>query len=94
MNKASNNRLVVFDIYIIKVIKYNIYVLYGGGEKLTEDFISARDRIVSASIDIISDAGLASLTIPIISMRTNINEMMIYKYYSDTDALQPQTSRR
>ena len=59
----------------------------GGGVILTEDFISARDRIVSASIDIISDAGLASLTIPIISMRTNINEMMIYKYYSDTDEI-------
>ena len=51
------------------------------------DFISARDRIVSASIDIISDAGLESLTIPIISMRTNINEMMIYKYFSDTDEI-------
>ena len=44
------------------------------------DFISARDRIISASIDIISDAGLESLTIPKISMRTNINEMMIYSY--------------
>jgi AcrR family transcriptional regulator len=51
------------------------------------DFISARDRIISASIDIISDAGLESLTIPIISMRTNINEMMIYKYFSDTDEI-------
>jgi AcrR family transcriptional regulator len=54
---------------------------------LTDDFISARDRIVSASIDIISDAGLASLTIKNISMRTNIREDMLYKYYSNTDEI-------
>lgn len=54
---------------------------------MTDDFISARDRIVSASIDIISDAGLASLTIKNISMRTNIREDMLYKYYSNTDEI-------
>ena len=54
---------------------------------MTDDFISARDRIVSASIDIIRDAGLASLTIKNISMRTNIREDMLYKYYSNTDEI-------
>ena len=54
---------------------------------MTDDFISARDRIVSASIDIISDAGLSSLTIKNISMRTNIREDMLYKYYSNTDEI-------
>ena len=54
---------------------------------MTDDFISARDRIVSASIDIVSDAGLASLTIKNISMRTNIREDMLYKYYSNTDEI-------
>lgn len=52
-----------------------------------DNFISASDRIISAAIDIISDAGLASLTIPIISMRTNLSEMMIYKYFTNTDEI-------
>ena len=59
----------------------------GRRDSLTEEFVSARDRIVSASIDIISDAGLASLTIKNISMRTNMTESMIYKYCSNTDEI-------
>ena len=51
------------------------------------EFISVTDRIISASIDIISDAGLESLTTSNISMRTNISEVMIYKYFSDTDEI-------
>ncbi|MBO5608826.1 MAG: TetR/AcrR family transcriptional regulator [Eubacterium sp.] len=54
---------------------------------MTEEFVSAKDRIISASIDIISDAGLDSLTIKNISMRTNITESMIYKYCSNTDEI-------
>lgn len=54
---------------------------------LINDFISAMDRIVSASIDIISDAGLDSLTVKNISMRTNISEVMIYKYFTNTDEI-------
>ena len=58
-----------------------------GGILLNEEFISARDRIVAASIDIISDAGLVSLSMKSISMRTNISEAMLYKYYADTDEI-------
>ncbi len=54
---------------------------------MNEEFISVTDRIISASIDIISDAGLESLTTSNISMRTNISEVMIYKYFSDTDEI-------
>ena len=54
---------------------------------MIEEFVSAKDRIVSASIELISDAGLSSFTIPNISRRTNISEMMIYKYYSNTDEI-------
>ena len=54
---------------------------------MTEEFISVTDRIISASIDIISDAGLESLTTANISMRTNLNEVMIYKYFTDTDEI-------
>ncbi|MCR5214864.1 MAG: TetR family transcriptional regulator [Eubacterium sp.] len=54
---------------------------------MTEEFISVSDRIISASIDIISDAGLESLTTANISMRINLSEVMIYKYFSDIDEI-------
>ena len=54
---------------------------------MTEEFISVKDRIISASIDIISDAGLMSLDTKNISRRTNITEAMLYRYYSNTDEI-------
>ena len=54
---------------------------------MIEEFISARDRIIAASIDIISDSGLVSLTFPNISFRTNLSEMMIYKCFSNVDEI-------
>ena len=54
---------------------------------MTEEFISAQDRIISASIDIISDAGLASLNFKNLSLKTAISESMLYKYYLDTDEI-------
>ncbi|MBP3234065.1 MAG: TetR/AcrR family transcriptional regulator [Eubacterium sp.] len=54
---------------------------------MTEEFISVQDRIISASIDIVSDAGLASLNYRNISLKTNISEDMLYKYYSSTDEI-------
>ncbi len=58
-----------------------------GGGILTEEFISAQDRIISASIEIISDSGLGSLSFRNISLKTNINEAMVYKYFQDTDEI-------
>ena len=54
---------------------------------MKEEFISVQDRILSSAIDLISDAGLASLSFANISMRVNISEAMIYKYYSDINEL-------
>ena len=54
---------------------------------MTEEFISAKDRIISASIEIVSEAGLFSLTPGHVSMRTNIREDMLYRYYSNTDEI-------
>ena len=54
---------------------------------MREEFISVQDRILSSAIDLISDAGLASLSFQNISIRTNISEAMIYKYYTDTNEL-------
>ena len=54
---------------------------------MTEEFISIQDRIISASIDIISDAGLDSLNYKNIALKTNISEDMLYKYYYDTNEI-------
>lgn len=54
---------------------------------MNEEFISVQDRILSSAIDLISDAGLALLSFANISMRVNIPEAMIYKYYSDVNEL-------
>lgn len=54
---------------------------------MTEEFISVQDRIISASIDIISDAGLDSLNYKNIALKTNISEDMLYKYYYDTNEI-------
>ena len=54
---------------------------------MIEEFISARDRIIAASIDIISESGLVSLTFPNISFRTNMSEMMIYKCFTNVDEI-------
>ena len=54
---------------------------------MIEEFISARYRIIAASIDIISDSGLVSLTFPNISFRTNMSEMMIYKCFTNVDEI-------
>lgn len=54
---------------------------------MTEEYISVKDRIISSAIDIISDAGLASLTPKVIGMRTNIGETMLYKYYGSINEI-------
>ena len=54
---------------------------------MTEEFISVQDRILTASIDIISDSGLGSLNTKNIARYTGIDEAMLYKYYSNTDEI-------
>ena len=54
---------------------------------MTEEYISAQDRIINASIEIISDSGLGSLSFKNISFKTNISEDMLYKYYLDIDEI-------
>lgn len=52
---------------------------------MSESFISVKDRIISASIEIISEAGLNSLSTNAIAMRINTNEAMIYKCFGGID---------
>ncbi len=54
---------------------------------MTEEFISVQDRIISTSIDIISDSGLSALSFKSISLKTNISEDLLYKYYLNTDEI-------
>lgn len=52
---------------------------------MTEEFISVQDRILTSSIDIISDSGLGALNTKNIARYTGVDEAMLYKYYSNVD---------
>jgi AcrR family transcriptional regulator len=52
-----------------------------------EDFISRKDRIIAAAIDIISEAGLSALTTENLAIKENISENLLYKYYLDINEL-------
>lgn len=51
------------------------------------DFISKKDRIIAAAIDIISESGLSALTTKNIAMKENMSETLLYKYYGDMNEL-------
>lgn len=48
---------------------------------MSDDFISRKDRIISSAIEIISEAGLASLSTKTLAMKENMSEALIYKYF-------------
>ena len=54
---------------------------------MKECFISTKDRIISTAIDIISESGLSSLTTKNISMRANLSEPLLYRFYGDINEL-------
>lgn len=54
---------------------------------MTESFISTKDRIISTAIDIISESGLSSLTTKNISMRANLSEPLLYRFYGEINEL-------
>ena len=54
---------------------------------MTESFISTKDRIISTAIDIISESGLSSLTTKTISMKANLSEPLLYRFYGDINEL-------
>ena len=54
---------------------------------MIEEFISRQARIITTAIDVISDSGLSSLSFQAISMRINISEDMLYKYYQNVDEI-------
>ncbi len=54
---------------------------------MTESFISTKDRIISTAIDIISESGLSNLTTKTISVKANLSEPLLYRFYGDIDEL-------
>jgi AcrR family transcriptional regulator len=54
---------------------------------LTESFISTKDRIISTAIEIISDSGISQLTTKTVSLKANISEPLLYKFYGDMNEL-------
>ena len=58
-----------------------------GGITVTESFISTKDRIISTAIDIISESGLSNLTTKTISMKANLSEPLLYRFYGDVNEL-------
>ena len=46
-----------------------------------ENFISRKDRIIASAIEIISEAGLASLSTKSLARKENMSEALIYKYF-------------
>lgn len=48
---------------------------------MSENFISRKDRIIASAIEIISEAGLASLSTRTLAMKENMSEALIYKYF-------------
>ena len=54
---------------------------------MIESFISTKDRIISTAIDIISESGLSNLTTKTISIKANLSEPLLYRFYGDIDEL-------
>ncbi|MDD6400416.1 MAG: TetR/AcrR family transcriptional regulator [Lachnospiraceae bacterium] len=48
---------------------------------MNESFISRKDRIIAAAIEIISDSGLAALTTKNLAQKENMSEALLYKYF-------------
>lgn len=48
---------------------------------MNNSFINRKDRIVASAIEIINEAGLASLTTKTLAMKENMSESLLYRYF-------------
>lgn len=48
---------------------------------MADSFVSRKDRIIASAIEIISDSGLSALTTKNLSMKENMSEALLYKYF-------------
>lgn len=52
---------------------------------MNNNFINRKDRIVASAIEIISEAGLESLTTKSLAMKENMSESLLYRYFGGID---------
>lgn len=48
---------------------------------MNNNFVNRKDRIIASAIEIISEAGLASLTTKTLAMKENMSESLLYRYF-------------
>ncbi|MDD6069469.1 MAG: TetR/AcrR family transcriptional regulator [Clostridiales bacterium] len=52
---------------------------------MNNSFINRKDRIIASAIEIISEAGLGSLTTKTLAMKENMSESLLYRYFGGID---------
>lgn len=52
---------------------------------MNNNFVNRKDRIVASAIEIISEAGLESLTTKSLAMKENMSESLLYRYFGGID---------
>lgn len=52
---------------------------------MNNSFINRKDRIIASAIEIINEAGLASLTTKSLAMKENMSESLLYRYFGGID---------
>ena len=52
---------------------------------MSNNFINRKDRIMASAVEIISEAGLASLTTKTLAMKENMSESLLYRYFGGID---------
>lgn len=55
------------------------------GVHMNNSFINRKDRIIASAIEIINEAGLASLTTKTLAMKENMSESLLYRYFGGID---------
>jgi AcrR family transcriptional regulator len=52
---------------------------------MNNNFVNRKDRIIASAIEIISEAGITSLTTRTLAMKENMSESLLYRYFSGID---------
>lgn len=52
---------------------------------MSNSFINRKDRIIASAIEIISEAGLGSLTTKALAMKENMSESLLYRYFGSIE---------
>lgn len=52
---------------------------------MDNNFVNRKDRIIASAIEIISEAGLMSLTTKNLAMKENMSESLLYRYFGGVD---------